>query len=393
MIVFLELAGLAPRDLAAATRGATGHSQGIATAATLAMSATTADLVARAGEMVLVLFWLGLRVQEATDALIAESARINLPPAQPRKAAKGQPQATPEADAPATPMLAINGIPFALVERVVALANKNFSPGQHLSLALVNGPRSCVVAGAPRLLAELRSQLGQQRIAPGQSQTGTPFRTRLFDFRSRFLNVTSVFHSTVHAAIPGAVLEDCARRSIALPAVLTLAFPVHSTLDGAPLTDTTSEGLIHTLATLIAVRRVNWIEALRPAKSTPFTLDFGPGTSSAGLSARILEGAGSRVVVATFGSLSYEAQGADTPRLATLPDFFSRDPKHPTFSPALNWVRSYVAPTHLTFVHALTNTESPQTPLTQNRPLTHNIKHTLLTHTLSNTHMCACTHA
>ena len=166
---------------------------------------------------------------------------------------------------------------------IVKVANRTLPEQFALQISLINGPRQCVISRAPRLLLELRTTLGDRRIAPGEAQNRTPFTERMFDYHTRFLPMTVPFHHRMLTSAVSATLADCAAHGFAL-ASSKLQQPLISTFDGSNLQSVIGD-LIPELARLIATERVNWTAVqeamLKPEIAATHALDFGPGSPSA----------------------------------------------------------------------------------------------------------------
>lgn len=323
--------------------GATGHSQGLVSAVVLAGADSPSGFLELAVTLIRFLFWLGHRVQAASDQLVQAGQNLKIPPLP--RSSKPNNQGVPEPDAEPTPMLAIAGLSPRLVKQIVSIANRNFPPPLHLAVALVNGPQSCVVSGAPRLLAEFRQQLALRRVAPGESQNNVAPRNRKLDYRSRFLPVSSAFHIPTLSTAVDEVALDCSARNIVLNLqdLDCTSWPVLSTRNGCAL-DMVSPDLLKTLASLIVAEPVDWPRTIVLAKRATFVMDFGPGSSSsAGLSARILHGAGPKVVMATYRTLNYKVNATEPPNLVNWADFLTHDERHELFCPAPNWMQDCAA--------------------------------------------------
>lgn len=135
----------------------TGHSQGLVVAVAVAASASHDALVAHSQAVVRYLLWQGCRMQAVTNAL--PGALNNEDGGSPaRDAAAGSTRVNASATgSAATPMLAVMGVPATTVAKFVRRGNRELRLPRHnrMEVALVNGPRACVVAGHPDALAAL----------------------------------------------------------------------------------------------------------------------------------------------------------------------------------------------------------------------------------------------
>lgn len=320
----------------AITAGATGHSQGVVAAVAAARASTAADLVSAAVDAVVLLFWQGLRMQEAYDCLPA-AARI--PP--PGKDA-------PKVDEEPSCMLAINGITAAQVQEQIAVtakliakvelgaaAVKAMAAGEEppsslpagpapLGISLINGSTNIVVSGRPAHLQALYNAVHAIRAAPGADQARVPHSQRKPVVRLQYLKVSAPFHSGLLGAAVEKAVADCTRSGISMPRS-SLKVPVYSTADGADLRSGDDGSLVAQLIQLQTVQAVDWPAALSGVHNPPaggskatHVLDFGPGgaSSAARLTARHIQGAGVAVVLASLaastGSVDAEAEAASS---------------------------------------------------------------------------------
>lgn len=99
--VLLKCLNCSVDDLRAVVAGATGHSQGLVSALVLASARSEDEVIEYSERAVGLLFWLGLRSQEAFPAATIDQMALQ----DSARAGEGQP----------TPMLAIRGVRAALV--------------------------------------------------------------------------------------------------------------------------------------------------------------------------------------------------------------------------------------------------------------------------------------
>lgn len=211
--LLLKLYDCEPAQLAKLFIGGTGHSQGIISAAMVALASSTEDFIKGAEEVVKILFWTGLRAQEACPLLTLHPEMV--------REAEEHGEGTP------SPMLSISGLPMQLIEKHLVPINARLPPSDQLSVGLKNGPQAFIVCGGPPGLYSL--VLGLRPLQAGEEdQSRVPHSKRKLKFRMRYLPVSVPFHSQrLHQAIP-VILKDIERTGCSFFSSSTTAahFPV-----------------------------------------------------------------------------------------------------------------------------------------------------------------------
>lgn len=246
-------------------KGATGHSQGVASAVVVACSRNEEELVQNGRDMVEYLFWHGTRMQQVANEEVLKGTAV-------------QPAGATELTHPPTPMLAVLGLPVELVAQLLeraALSNK-------VQLSLVNGNTAVVLSGEPATLAVLEQKLNQQQLQDMNTpRSAVPFYKRRPVVTTRFLRVTAPFHFSRMDRAEKLIMADVARIGLRISGD-RLAIPVYAT-DGhaRDIAQTCgSSDIMPTLVSMQATRTVQWPAAVANASarnSVTHVLDFGPG--------------------------------------------------------------------------------------------------------------------
>lgn len=266
-----------PGDFRGRLKGATGHSQGVASAVVVACSRNEEELVQNARDMVEYLFWHGTRMQQVANEEVLKGAAV-------------RPAGATELTHPPTPMLAVLGLPVELVAQLLeraALSNK-------VQLSLVNGNTAVVLSGEPATLAVLEQKLNQQQMQETTPRSAVPFYKRRPVVTTRFLKVTAPFHFSRMERAEALILADVARIGLRISGD-RLAIPVYATDGHARDLGQTcgSSDIMPTLVSMQATRTVQWPASVANASarnSITHVLDFGPGGTrgSATLTRRVL---------------------------------------------------------------------------------------------------------
>lgn len=194
--LLLKLYNCDPSGLAKLLVGSTGHSQGIISAAMLALASTHEDFAKGSENVVKILFWIGLRAQQACPVLPMHPDIV----ADTEAHGEGAP----------SPMLSISGISQAFIEKQLAIVNTKLGSNEKLAVGLKNGSQAFIVCGSPSGLYDLVLSLRPLQ-AGDEDQSRVPHSKRKLKFRMRFLPVSVPFHSEpLHRVVP-IVLKDAER--------------------------------------------------------------------------------------------------------------------------------------------------------------------------------------
>eukprot|EP01134_Creolimax_fragrantissima_P001062 CFRG1062T1 len=255
--IMLKVMRIAPSDILSLLSGVTGHSQGIVAAVVVASSLDEETFVANCNKALKLLFWMGTRIQLAyplttlNPTILADSLDHD--------------EGTP------TPMLAVAYLPVQFVSEKVELANRHLAKNRQLSIALINGPRSVVVAGHPQSLYGLQVTLRAVKAKKTESQNRIPFSKRKQEFTTKYLPVTAPFHTPHLSSVLESLAVDIKREGLEWSTKLEV--PVWSTFDGTNLEKYAD--LTTRMVSLICNETVNF-EAATSHKVTHI-LEFGPG--------------------------------------------------------------------------------------------------------------------
>ncbi len=254
-----------PGEFRARLKGATGHSQGVASAVVVACSRNEEELVQNGRDMVEYLFWHGTRMQQVANEEVLKGAAV-------------KPAGATELTHPPTPMLAVLGLPVELVAQLLERA----SLSNKVQLSLVNGNTAVVLSGEPATLAVLEQKLNQQQLQDSNTpRSAVPFYKRRPVVTTRFLKVTAPFHFSRMDRAETLIMADVARIGLRISGD-RLAIPVYAT-DGhaRDIAQTCgSADIMPSLVSMQATRAVQWPACVSNASaknSITHVLDFGPG--------------------------------------------------------------------------------------------------------------------
>ncbi|QIW95704.1 hypothetical protein AMS68_001222 [Peltaster fructicola] len=316
-LVMCRVLGTHPGHVRERFSGATGHSQGVVTAACVAASKNFEAFDKASRDCLTILFWIGLRSQQAYP-------RTSLAPYVLQDSLESG-EGTP------TPMLSIRDLPREAVQEHIDATNEHLPKDRHIAISLVNSARNFVVTGPPMSLYGLSLQLRRFKAPTGLDQNRVPFTERKLRFVSRFLPITAPFHSPYLAEAISHLEDDL--KHIQLPAS-DLGIPVYDTCTGEDLRDGKSSNIVPALIRMICKDPVNWERATIMPHATHI-LDFGPGgISGLGvLTKRNKDGTGVRVVLAgTMDGTNNE--------VGYKPEIFDRDAEH-AVKYAVDWVKEH----------------------------------------------------
>ncbi|ODV58075.1 tetrafunctional fatty acid synthase subunit FAS1 [Ascoidea rubescens DSM 1968] len=278
-----KILNLSPGQLRHHLKGATGHSQGLAAAVALAASDSWDSFYENSIKAISLLFFIGVRCLQVYP-------NTSLPPSvfsDSIENGEGKP----------SPMLSIRDLSLEQVQDFVNKTNTHLPKEKKLVISLINGARNLVVSGPPQALCGLNLALRKAKAPAGLDQARIPYSERKLKFSSRFLPITSPYHSPLLDPALDTIVQDLESNSIEfIPS--TLQIPVFDSYKGQNLAEFSSGSLAKHVVMSIITYQVNWEKATN-FKSTHI-LDFGPGgLSGLGvLTHRNKEGTGSRIILA-----------------------------------------------------------------------------------------------
>ena len=309
--------GRTPGEIRQNFLGTTGHSQGIITAAVIAVADSWESYEKAAKKALTMLFWIGSRSQQAYP-------RTSLAPSILQDSidnGEGNP----------TPMLSVRDLPRSALQGHIDATNHHLPRDRHIAISLSNSARNFVVTGPPISLYGLNHRLRKVKAPTGLDQTRIPFTERKSRFVNRFLPITSPFHSMYLIEASKHIMEDLKDIEISSN---DIKIPVFNTNTGVDIRHEGEENIVPTLVRMITEDPVNWDKATVFSKATHI-IDFGPGgISGLGvLTSRIKEGTGVRVILA--GAID----GTNT-EVGYKSELFDRDSGH-AIKYAVDWVKEH----------------------------------------------------
>lgn len=281
-VLVARILGLTPGELGSHLVGATGHSQGLATAVAIAEADSWEKFFKSMKKTISLLFFIGFRCYQVypTTSLsptIYDDSVAN---------GEGVP----------SPMLSISNLTKEQAQTYLDKTNAHLSVEKHISISLINGARHLVVSGPPQSLYGLNLSLRKAKAPAVLDQSRIPHSERKLKIVNRFLPIFSPFHSHLLEPAYELIKKDLIERDIEFPHS-DLKLPVYDTFDGHDLRE--HSGSIAERITLCIIKLpVNW-EATTKFNATHI-LDFGPGGSSGlgVLTHRNTEGTGVRIIIA-----------------------------------------------------------------------------------------------
>ncbi|KAL8691150.1 MAG: hypothetical protein Q9218_003562 [Villophora microphyllina] len=305
-----------PGEVRGRFAGATGHSQGIVTAAAISAASSWESFAKVTKDALTILFWIGSRSQQAYP-------RTSLAPSILQDSVENG-EGTP------TPMLSVRDLPQAALQEHVNATNHHLPQDRHIAISLTNSARNSVVTGPPISLYGLNLRLRKVKAPTGLDQTRIPFTDRKVRFVNRFLPITAPFHSVYLTEAYNSLLDDLKDLSISPK---TLQIPVFNTATGA---DIRQEGddIVPSLVRMITQDPVKWEKATVFPNATHI-VDFGPGgISGLGvLTNRNKDGTGVRIILA--GAMD----GTNT-EVGYKTELFDRDEEH-AVKYNVDWVKEH----------------------------------------------------
>lgn len=283
--VTARLLGLTPGELRSHLNGATGHSQGLATAVAIAEADSWDSFFQSMKKAISLLFFIGVHCYLAYP-------NTSLPPSILEDSLENS-EGVP------SPMLAITNLTQDQVQSYVTETNSHLPKEKHIVISLINGARNLVVSGPPQSLYGLNLTLRKAKAPSGLDQSRIPYTERKLKFSNRFLPVASPFHSHLLSSAKDFIDKDLARYGVEFKQS-DLKIPVYDTYNGKDIREQKGS-VAQRITDCIVSLPVNW-ETTTQFNATHI-LDFGPGGASGlgVLTHRNKDGTGVRIIVA--GSL------------------------------------------------------------------------------------------
>jgi fatty acid synthase subunit alpha, fungi type len=175
------MSSLSPAELLARFSGASGHSQGPATAVAIFFSKDDASFFKNVQKTLNWVFFAGMRGQQLFPVLALEPFVVQ----DSIDGGEGQP----------TPMLSVNGLLLKDLQPHISKTNKYLPDNSQICVSLHNGPCNFIVTGPPCALYGLIANLCKIHAPNGSDQSKVEFSKRKPVFSLRFLVVSVPFHS------------------------------------------------------------------------------------------------------------------------------------------------------------------------------------------------------
>ena len=261
--------------------GTTGHSQGIVTAVVTAGAASWESFESVARSAITILFWIGVRSQQAYPQTTISPATIK--------------DSVEHGEGVPTPMLSIRDLSQRQIMKYIDMTNTYFPTTERVEIALINNAQNFVITGPPLSLHGLNVRLRQIKASPESDQSRIPFSKRKLNFSNSFLPITAPFHSTYLASATLVILNDVEDLEILGE---SLRISVYHPSTGEDLSRRQGN-IVPELVRMITEEIVDWPAATQFTSATHI-IDFGPGGASGigMLTNRNKEGRGVRVILA-----------------------------------------------------------------------------------------------
>lgn len=310
---------ITPAELRAALKGTTGHSQGLVTSLVVASSDSWESFEENSMKAIQFLFFLAVRCTQVYPRTSLAPSMMN--------------DCEENGEGIPGPMLSIRDLSIDQINTFVADTNRHLPESKHINISLVNGARNVVVTGPPESLYGLNLNLRKAKAPAGVNQARVPFSQRKLLFSSRFLPITSPFHSHLLTPANKSIFEDFKRVGLSFPKE-DIAIPIFDTFTGEDLREYSEGTITERAINLITTLPVHWVKATN-FKATHI-VDFGPGGSSGlgVLTHRNKEGTGVRIIIA--GALG---SSADSVEFGLKQELF--DINRATLKFAPNWLEQY----------------------------------------------------
>ncbi|KAJ3244145.1 3-oxoacyl-[acyl-carrier-protein] synthase [Chytriomyces hyalinus] len=280
--IMLKVTDKTPAEMRSLITGTTGHSQGIVSSVVISASETEKEFLENSQKALALLFWIGLRSQNAWPATTLDPNILQ--------------DSLSNSEGVPTPMLLVSGLRRSEIQEHIDATNTHLPNERRIELSLLNGPRACICTGHPQSLYGLNVALRKIKANPSEDQSRIPHSQRKVRFTSRFLPVTVPFHSENLKNVPAIVAGDIKTHNLSFNAD-RLKIPVFHTNTGEDLAQS-GDQLTNALVEQICILPVFWEVATK--LDVTHILDFGPGGSSGigGLTHRNKEGRGIQVILA-----------------------------------------------------------------------------------------------
>lgn len=193
-VVSCRVTDLTPGEMRSLFKGATGHSQGVVSAVAVASSDSWESLNANIAKATKLLFYIGLRGQEAFPVLSVEPHIVS--------------DAVENNEGVPTPMLAVNGLGLKALQGHITKTNAHLPSNSQIGVSLYNASTMHVVTGPPKALYGLATALRKVMAPAGLDQSRTPFSKRKAVFNMRFLPVNVPYHSPYLTGATQKLLEQ-----------------------------------------------------------------------------------------------------------------------------------------------------------------------------------------
>lgn len=277
-----RILGFTPGELRSKLIGATGHSQGLATAVAVAEADSWESFFKAMKKTITLLFFIGVRCYQVYP-------KTSLPPSMLEDSVEN-------GEGVPTPMLSISNLTKDQVQEYINKTNAHLPESKHIVISLVNGARNLVVSGPPQSLYGLNLTLRKAKAPAGLDQARVPYSERKLKFFNRFLPIVSPFHSHLLEPANALIDKDLAAAGVEFNAS-DLKIPVYDTFNGEDIRNS-EESIARRITYCITSLPVNW-EVSTQFEATHI-LDFGPGGASGlgVLTHRNKDGTGVRIIVA-----------------------------------------------------------------------------------------------
>ncbi|KDQ57051.1 hypothetical protein JAAARDRAFT_35647 [Jaapia argillacea MUCL 33604] len=282
-LVACRVANITPGEMRSRLQGATGHSQGVASAIVVSASSTFESYTENSRKALKWLFFGGMRGQDAFPVVALEPGIVQ--------------DSIDGGEGAPTPMLSIHGLLLKELEAHINSTNKHLPDNSELYVSLHNGPRAFVVTGPAKALYGLVTYLRKIRAPSSLDQSKIPFSQRKPVFSVRFLVVNVPFHSQyLDVCTEKICVEDLGGDGLWKNEELVL--PVYHTEDGSDLRQS-KVSIARALCDQVLTKHMHWTVATQFPETATHAIDFGPGGLSGigPLTSRNLSGRGVRVIV------------------------------------------------------------------------------------------------